>query len=226
VDAGQKCGQAGLERRLKLRQPSKPKPKLAAIDRRRQLVTIAMDLIAVKGFEGLRFQEVAKEAGINSATLFYHFSTKEELIQGVMQHLVEEFSKNPARPVDKRATAVEELRLEFASVGELLRGRPKLFLVLTELSLRALRDPLIEGVVKNMDEFWRRHLTSVLRLGIEQGEFRPEIDVEATATAMMAQIKGIGFHALTGKLKSSEVDQAVSAIARQTEHWLCTGRTP
>jgi AcrR family transcriptional regulator len=209
---------------LKPRPPAKPKPRFAAIDRRRQLVTIAMDLIAAKGFEGLRFQEVAKEAGINSATLFYHFSTKEELIQGVMQHLVEEFSKTPARPVDKPATALEELRLEFASVGELLRERPKLFLVLTELSLRALRDPLIEGVVKNMDEYWRRHLTAVLRLGIEQGAFRAEVDIESAAIAIMAQIKGIGLHALTGKLKSSEVEKAVTAIAAQTEYWLCSGR--
>jgi AcrR family transcriptional regulator len=203
---------------------SSRKPKLAAMDRRRQLVAIAMDLIAAKGFEGLRFQEVAREAGINNATLFYHFSTKEELIQAVMQHLGEEFSKTPARPADKPATAVEELRLEFASVGDLLRERPKLFLVLTELSLRGLRDPVIENVVRNMDEFWRQHLTGVIRLGIEQGAFRSEIDVEAAAVAIMAQIKGIGFHALTGKLKRTEVETAVSEIARQTEYWLRGGR--
>jgi AcrR family transcriptional regulator len=104
-----------------------------------------MDLIATKGFEGLRYQEVAKEAGINNATLFYHFSTKEELIQGVMQHLGEEFRKTPDRPAGTLPTALEELRLEFESVGALLQEQPKLFLVLTEISLRALRDPVIES---------------------------------------------------------------------------------
>jgi AcrR family transcriptional regulator len=213
-----------METRVKPQPRPGPKLKLAATDRRRQLVAIAMDLIATKGFEGLRYQEVAKEAGINNATLFYHFSTKEELIQGVMQHLGEEFRKTPTRHAGKPPTALEELRLEFEGVGELLQEQPKLFLVLTEISLRALRDPVIESVVRTLDEFWRQHLTEVIGLGVKQGTFRPDIDVDAAAVALMAQIKGIGFHAMTGKLKRREVQQTVSEIARQAEYWLTRGR--
>ena len=57
------------------------KAKRCGTDRREQLVSIAMNVIATKGFEGLRFQAVAKEAGINNATLYYHFQTKEALIR-------------------------------------------------------------------------------------------------------------------------------------------------
>jgi AcrR family transcriptional regulator len=213
-----------METRVKPQLRPGPKLKFAATDRRRQLVAIAMDLIATKGFEGLRYQEVAKEAGINNATLFYHFSTKEELIQGVMQHLGEEFRKTPAHHAGKPPTALEELRLEFEGVGELLQKQPKLFLVLTEISLRALRDPVIESVVRTLDEFWRQHLIEVIGLGVKQGTFRPDIDVEAAAVALMAQIKGIGFHTMTGKLKRREVQQTVSEIARQVEYWLTGGK--
>ena len=202
------------------RKSPRVKPTLTSTDRRRQLLTIAMDLIATKGFEGLRYQEVAKEAGINNATLFYYFSTKEELIQGVMQHLGEEFRKTPARPSGKPVNALEELRLEFESVGDIVQKQPKIFLVMVEISLRALRDPVIESVVRTLDEHWRQHLIEVIRLGIEEGSFRSDIDEDSAAVALMAQIKGIGFHAMTGKLKRKEIQQSVSEIARQAEHWL------
>ena len=182
-----------------------------------------MDQIAKKGFEGLRFQEVAKQAGINNATLYYHFPTKEALIQGVFSHLTGELSKRRHRPKDVPPTAREELQLEFKDVRELLHTQPKLFIVLTELSLRGLREPVINKMEKSRDNFWRDHLSGIIARGVEQGVFRQDINVEATVTALMAQIKGIGYDAILGKRKRDEVDQAITEIERQVEHWLARG---
>jgi len=208
---------------MKIRRQVRSNQKLAATDRRRQIVAIAMDLIASKGFEGLRYQEVAKSAGINTATLFYYFSSKEELIHGVMQQLKEEFSKTPGRPVDKQATALEELHLEFESIGALMQKQSRLFLVHAEISLRALRDPIIEKEIRNLDSLWKQHLIHVIDLGIAEGSFRSDISSEAIAVALISQFKGIGWHALTGGLRRKEIQEAVTQIARQTESWL-TGR--
>lgn len=196
------------------------KPKLTATERRQQLVAIATEQIAKKGFEGLRFQEVAKQAGINSATLYYHFPTKEALIQGVVSHLTEELKKTRGLPKNPPASAREELRLEFEDIRELLRTDPKSFVVLTELSLRGLREPVISRMEKSRDDLWRVHLASIVERGVEQGVFRQGINVESTVTTLIAQIKGIGYHATLGKRRRGEVDQAISEIARQVEHWL------
>jgi hypothetical protein len=89
--------------------------------------------------------------------------------------------------------------------------------------LRGLRDPVIDKIGKSRDDFWRVHLSSIIGRGVEQGVFRPNIDVEATVTALMAQIKGIGYHATLGKRKRGEVNQAIAEIAQQVEHWLGCG---
>jgi AcrR family transcriptional regulator len=199
------------------------KAKLAAMDRRQQLVSIAMDQVATKGFEGLRFQEVAKQAGINNATLYYHFPTKEALIQGMVSHLTGELKKTRGLRKHAAANPRDELRLEFEDIRELLRTQPKLFIVLTELSLRGLRDAAIQKMENSRDGFWRDHLSRIIECGAEQGVFRQGINVEATVTGLMAQIKGIGYHATLGKRKREEVDQAIAEIARQVEHWLVCG---
>lgn len=201
------------------------KPRLQATDRCEQLIAIAMDQIATKGFEGLRFQDVAKEAGINNATLYYHFPSKEALIQGVVASLFAELKRTRGHRTGRHATARQELRHEFRDLLELLRTQPKLFIVLIELSLRGLRDAAIGKMEENRDGFWEDHLSGIIRRGIEQGVFRGGIHVDSTVTALMAQFKGIGYHATLGKRKRREVEHGIAEIARQVEHWLTCRRT-
>lgn len=200
-----------------------PKARLAASDRRQQLVGIAVGQIATKGFEGLRFQEVAKQAGINNATLYYHFPTKEALIQGVVSYLTEEFKKTRRQPKEVWANARQELHIEFRDLRELLHAQPRLFIVFVEMSLRRLRDPAINKVEKSRDDLWQDHLTGMIRRGIEQGVFRRGIHAETAATALMAQFKGIGCHATLSERSRREVDRMITEIERQVDHWLTTG---
>jgi len=192
----------------------------AVVDRPEQLITIAMNHIATKGFEGLRFQDVAEEAGINNGTLYYHFGTKEALIQGVGSRLTAEFKRRRVRPKEPPSDARQELRLEFEDVRQLLRAQPRLFVVLTELALRALRDPAIKKIGDNRDDFWRAHLSGILLRGIAQGVFRPDVDIEGTVTTIMVMIKGLGYQATMAKRKAGDLDKAIAVIAAQLDHWL------
>ncbi len=191
--------------------------------RRRQLVEIAFHQIASKGFEGLRFQEVAKEAGINNATLYYYFPSKELLIQGVVDFLMERL-KAPATAAENPAgNALDELRQVFEGTRRRVAQAPEYFIVITELALRAKRDPAIEKTGRQRDDFWCRRLSGIVERGIAEGVFRSDIDPDIAVAALMAQIKGISFHATMGKRKPGEVNAIITAIAEQVEHWLTCG---
>src|SRR5262245_65122284 len=87
----------------------------APTDRRAEIVRVAYRLIVERGLEGLRFADVAREAGINNGTLLYYFASKDALIQAVDALLVEQFiqpgaPREDGRPLDPLA----ELRWEFA----------------------------------------------------------------------------------------------------------------
>lgn len=189
-------------------------------DRRRQLVQIAFDHIATKGFEGLRFQEVAKEAGINNATLYYHFPSKEALIGGVVDFLRERLESPVAPPKTPPRNALEELRQEFEDTRHRLAQSPSFFIVITELALRAKRDLVVDKIGKQRDDFWARRLSAIVERGLAEGIFRPDLDVHATVASLMTQFKGISHHATMRKRKPGEIDLIVSEIAAQVEHWL------
>jgi TetR/AcrR family transcriptional regulator, regulator of cefoperazone and chloramphenicol sensitivity len=204
------------------REPYRP----IEIDRRRQIVEIAFNHIATRGFEGLRFQEVAKEAGINNATLYYYFPSKEALIKGVTDFLMERLKAPPEPPPSPPANAIEELRQTFERSCRRLTADPSYFVVITELALRARRDSAIDRIGQQRDDFWSRRITGMIERGISEGLFRPDIHIESTTIALMAQLKGIAHHAAMRKRRPGEIEAVVSTIAAQVEHWLICRQAP
>jgi AcrR family transcriptional regulator len=202
----------------------------AKADRQRELVRVAYRQLTEKGFEGLRVRDVAREAGVNHATLLYYFPTKEALIQGVMEYLLQEFRTNCAPRSNGEAhestpAPLAQLRYEFADLRYRFRETPEMFVVLTELATRGRRDPDIARILDYRDTMWHGYLVSILERGVREGVFRLDLDVATTATAIMVQLKAIGYLA-TAKPDGAEIDRIdrlVSHLAAQTEYWL-TGR--
>lgn len=195
-------------------------------DRRRQLVEIAFDHIATRGFEGLRFQDVASEAGINNATLYYYFPSKEALIQGVTDSLMERLKAPAQTPQDAPSSALAELRQTFEGTRRRVTTDTRFFIVITELALRSRRDAAIDRIGRRRDDFWSKRITGIIERGMSEGVFRRDIDIESAAVSLMVQIKGIAHHAAMRKRRPGEIDALVSTIAAQVEHWLtCTAAT-
>jgi AcrR family transcriptional regulator len=62
----------------------KPAPRMAAEDRREQIIEVAVRLFSQKGFRGATTKEIASAAGVNEAIIFRHFSTKSELYAAII----------------------------------------------------------------------------------------------------------------------------------------------
>src|SRR2546427_9268738 len=107
------------------------------MERQEELVAAAYQLVASRGFEGLRTRDVAGEVGVNIAMLHYYFPTKEALIRGVVGHAMGRFRST----LSGRGSAATQLRRHFRGLRRLAHEEPELFAVMGELALRARRDP-------------------------------------------------------------------------------------
>ena len=58
--------------------------RMAAEDRRLQIVRVAMRLFSERGFRGTTTKEVAQAAGVSEAIIFRHFATKEDLYSAII----------------------------------------------------------------------------------------------------------------------------------------------
>jgi AcrR family transcriptional regulator len=167
-------------------------------ERRRSLVLAAYQLIAEKGFERLRTRDVAARARVNIATLHYYFASKEDLIRGVVDHLLHEFSAAPPPIVGiADTTPFGLIRTMFLATYHRFQAKPELFIVLSELVLRSLRDPSLGMALQRLDDEWHAYLQQMVTNGVSQGIFRAALDPEVMATKLIILIKGFFFHQIT-----------------------------
>ena len=185
---------------------------VAQKDRRGALVRAAYNQIAERGFEGLRTREVAREAGVNIATLHYYFPTKEKLIEGVVEHAMERFRTTLA----PHGSPSDQLRNHLRSVKRLVQEEPQLGVVMGELALRSARDPGIARIMRETNEGWHRTVRGLLRRAVKEANLRPEIDSDEVAAMVVSTLRN-----LTLPMASSGArgDQAL----RQLERWLGVG---
>ena len=62
----------------------KPAARMAAEDRRKQILDVAIQLFSQKGFRGTTTKEIALAAGVNEAIIFRHFATKRDLYSAII----------------------------------------------------------------------------------------------------------------------------------------------
>lgn len=147
--------------------------------RRDAIVVAAYDCLAAKGFEGLRMRDIAAAAGINIATVHYYFPGKEDVVAGVVGYAHEQF-RSAAWPAGAPGEPPRP-RQHIAAVFDLLAERPGLGQVLSEIALRAGRDPAVAAITRQAELDWRQALLAILG---------PREDAEALAAALSLAIKG------------------------------------
>jgi AcrR family transcriptional regulator len=132
-----------------------PRLRLAAGDRRSQILAAAIEVFAEQGFHGTRTRELANSAGVSEALIFRHFPTKEALIRAILEtvgfddriHMMEErFDAMPPRQA--LAALAEHVLVN-------LRDRPDVFRV---VFFGLLETPALAG------EFYRNFLSRLLAL--------------------------------------------------------------
>jgi AcrR family transcriptional regulator len=162
-------------------------------ERREALVGAAFAVIAADGFEGLRTRKVADAVGVNVATLHYYYPDKEALVRAVVEYAVGRLHtvatvRLPAGA--RRAAPGEELREHVLASLRQMREEPALFLVLSEIGVRAARDPHVARVLASSNGEWFGYLTTLLRAGVDAGALRADLHPEAAAGVIISFLRG------------------------------------
>jgi len=146
--------------------------RLTGEERRRVIVEAAVALFSRKGFRGTTTKEIAETAGCSEATIFKHFSTKEELYSAILEaksRIEETLAKAAQAAASKDDIGV------FRAVGleSLIRTEqdPSLMrlLLFSALEGHNLSHLFFESKVRGLHEF----LSGYIQDRIADGAFQP-----------------------------------------------------
>ncbi len=82
-------------------------------DTRTRIQQVAFDLFATQGYEKTSLREVAERLGVTKAALYYHFKTKEEIVQSTVEDYL--------RGIDELIAWAEEQPRTLETRQELIR---------------------------------------------------------------------------------------------------------
>jgi AcrR family transcriptional regulator len=77
-----------IARRGRGRRPKDPSSAAPPPDTKEQILKVAEELFAQKGFAGVRTHEIAERAQVNKALIYYYFESKEQLLREVLQKIL------------------------------------------------------------------------------------------------------------------------------------------
>jgi AcrR family transcriptional regulator len=171
-----------------------------ATDTAARILDAACDLIADSGIDDVRIARVAQRAGASTSLVHHYFSTREELLEQALIHSFEragderfgEEGEGESEPAGGSATMAAAIRESLPAPGEQERE----WVLWVELWLRAVREPDLRPVANRLYGRYREWLASVIRAGIEAGEFRSDADPDALADVAMALLDGTGVRAM------------------------------
>lgn len=178
-----------------LRDPDTPPgPEHEANPRSVRIFNAASRCFSEKGFQATTIIDIADAAGVSRPLVYKYFGDKDGLIDSVLRATFADWESLSAasyltsrEPTEK--TAAEALRARFEDAIEFVRERPIFGTILQQ-------DPriVIHGHLENLKRCRRVSTEStrmILVAGIESGEFRRDLDEEATTASLEMILFGL-----------------------------------
>jgi AcrR family transcriptional regulator len=145
------------------------------VARRDEILELAGQLFAERGYATTTVREIADAAGILSGSLYHHFDSKESMVDELLSAYLREMVDAYRAIIDAGdaplATLVELIELAFASIGT---HRTAVAIMLNEFAQLAAQERFayLRATADEAERLW----VGVLRDGQRQGVLRSDVD--------------------------------------------------
>lgn len=166
---------------------------------KRKIFETSMKLFAEKGYEATSIEEITATVGVAKGTLYYHFSSKEE----IFNFLVEEGIKLLQNSIDiktaKLPSYIDKIKaIVLIQIKIVVKYEDLITILLSQFWGTEARNQKCQ---KHIYEYINT-IEEIVKQGIEAGEIK-----EGNAKAMASQIYGLICSALIFKLRNNgEID--------------------
>ena len=161
------------------------------MDTRQKILSSATRLFSTQGYATTSLAQVAKEAHVSKALIFWHFASKEELFRTALTESLAPYQIDVLEALSGLG--------EFEQIGKLIDVyfefvSQNVYSVRFLLSLVVREEKNLDDVLGRTTELFRIYrnlLADILQTGREKGVFVTKVDPHADAALIMATLNGI-----------------------------------
>ncbi len=186
-------------------------PQEASVGQRRsasvrqdQLVEIAIRFFAKKGYAGTSLREIADEARITKAALYYHFPTKEALYERIVVNSMRALLETVTDAVNTASNGEEKVRcFMLASADFLDRSRDSW--IASSHVFWSGHEAGPRNAAIHLRDGYEQLLRQCILAANDEGQFR-NVDPSMAGRMLLSLLNQISrWHSLSGRLSTHEV---------------------
>ena len=168
--------------------------KEEATQTRQELLDAALRVFGQRGYQATRLQDIAEAAGVTRGAIYHHFGSKAELYTALVQEASAQGNEIVGRAISEGGSFIEVIRrlfvYQFTALEEERRLRD--VLALTRYKTGVSEElAAVEQMRREQASQTVEMTAGFMRLGIEQGELRPDLDPLTAGRALIAYQDGI-----------------------------------
>lgn len=164
--------------------------------RRAEIVSAAADFFAKQGYHTVGMREIAEAVGIRGASLYNHFSSKEEIMYAIALRMTRDLQDLHMPLLDAAGTPKERLsNLMHAHIRSLAEHQTEHLVSLRE---QTALTPEHLAEITDIRKYYQRRVRDVIAAGVAAGEFHTANPHQA-AVAILDMMNGISWWLHSGQ---------------------------
>ena len=180
---------------------------------RENVLAAAVQLFAEYGYHAAPLRDIARMAGIQAASIYYHYANKEALLVEIMESHMLQLNANLERILREQSDPLQRL---YAAIANHIRlhttYKNEFFIIDTEI--RALEGDNRSNILALRDRY-EKLLPELLHDGMEQGIFR-QSDLKVSSYAIIAMCTEVAtWFRPNGRLNVQQVIDIYSQMITQ-----------
>lgn len=157
-------------------------------DRSREVVQAALKLFVERGFAATKLEDVARAAGVSKGLPYLYFRSKEDLFKAVIaEAILEPLAMGEQFVAAYDGHSADLLRILFERYRD-FNESPSGGVTKLVIGEAGNFPDVARYFIEEIDQRGRRLFETVLRRGVERGEFRPIADIAATVLTIASPL--------------------------------------
>ena len=167
--------------------------RMSSVDRRLELVSAALRVIAAHGVNGATTRAIVAEAGMPLASFHYAFDSRDEMMRELVAFVVENETVAVFETFRLGADIHSSIRNALVAYLDTISQDPTHELVMLELMQYALRTPGLEYLAREQWERYRLGVVELLEAAAVNNHIQWSLPVDDVARIVVTFTDGITF---------------------------------
>lgn len=189
-------------------------------DTKEQIFDVFVEMASTIGYENVTTRDLARRIGINAASIYYHFESKEKILEYAYDYY-KKYMYDNRKPVDEMKKLIETASAEelistffFTFETEDRKRYVRMILITKIVYMRLFQDPIANAIYTGSNANNSEYLISILKHGVDIGRIDPGFDISTFADVLIDAMAIMGIKAFSGAdYKVGQLEQEKRILA-------------